>query len=167
MALSRIAPGADARGMESRVGSAGRQREAIPVGLDRHGLEVLSNDECLELLAASPVGRLGFSSGVLPVIFPVNIELHGWRAYFRVLEGEKLRAAHTGAVACIEVDEYDTFEHRGWSVLATGRLRPASGDDEVDAAPSVRPWARTEAGHLVSLDIELLSGRRIRRPVPN
>ncbi|HKY13642.1 MAG TPA: pyridoxamine 5'-phosphate oxidase family protein, partial [Microthrixaceae bacterium] len=60
---------------------------------------MLSDGECLELLAASPVGRLGFSSGVLPVIFPVNIELHGWRAYFRVVEGEKLRAADARSVA--------------------------------------------------------------------
>lgn len=131
--------------------------------LDRHGLEILSDDECLELLTRAPVGRLGFSSGALPVIFPVNIEVQGRRAYFRAADGVKLRAARNHAVACLQVDDYDALEHRGWSVLATGRLHCA--EDEA-ASVTVRPWASTIEGELVCLDIELVSGRGIGTHAP-
>lgn len=128
-------------------------------------LDVLGDDECLRLLGREPVGRLGFSSGALPVVLPVNFVLVDRTIVFASDPGLKLEAARHRTVACLEVDGYDRFAHGGWSVLATGRL-----DEIVDAARlaeartlPLSPWALTRPTHYVEMPVELLSGRRIRR----
>jgi hypothetical protein len=40
-----------------------------PTGVDGHGLGVLSDERCLQLLGSEPVGRVGFSAGSLPVVY--------------------------------------------------------------------------------------------------
>jgi nitroimidazol reductase NimA-like FMN-containing flavoprotein (pyridoxamine 5'-phosphate oxidase superfamily) len=129
-------------------------------GRDRHDLGVLDRATCLRLLEAEPVGRLGFSAGSLPVIHPVNYLLHGDTIVFRSEAGEKVRAAEQGAVACLEIDRYDTLEHTGWSVLATGRLALAS-DERIEALRGLplTPWALDGADRFVELSLELVSGR--------
>jgi nitroimidazol reductase NimA-like FMN-containing flavoprotein (pyridoxamine 5'-phosphate oxidase superfamily) len=128
--------------------------------------EVLAEDECLRLLAAEPVGRMGFSAGALPVVMPINIAVDGQRIVFASEPGLKLDAARAGDVACIEVDGFDRFAHTGWSVLATGRLREITdpADRERAARLPVVPWAIPTAEHFVELSIELLSGRRVGIP---
>jgi nitroimidazol reductase NimA-like FMN-containing flavoprotein (pyridoxamine 5'-phosphate oxidase superfamily) len=129
-------------------------------------LEILSEDECLRLLAREPVGRLAMTAGALPVVLPVNFTLVGKTIMFATASGLKLDAAHAGAVVCLEVDGIDRLSHGGWSVLATGRLNEITDPDrraEVQRLP-LSPWALTHASHYVELPIELLSGRRIRRP---
>src|SRR5687767_9942930 len=96
--------------------------------------EVLSDEECLRLLGREPVGRLGTTSGALPVVLPVNFALDGTRILFMTDPGLKLDAARNGDVACMEVDGYDRWSHRGWSVLATGRLREITDPDEIEIA---------------------------------
>ena len=44
-------------------------------GLEVAGLEVLSREECLSLMATVSVGRLGVSIDALPAILPVNFVL--------------------------------------------------------------------------------------------
>jgi nitroimidazol reductase NimA-like FMN-containing flavoprotein (pyridoxamine 5'-phosphate oxidase superfamily) len=125
--------------------------------------EVLPEDECLRLLAAEPVGRIGLSAGALPVVLPVNITVDDDRIVFVSEPGLKLDAARAGDVACIEVDGFDRWTHCGWSVLATGRLREITEPEAHDRAvhlPLV-PWAMPSAEHFVELKIELLSGRRV------
>lgn len=125
--------------------------------------EVLSDDECLRLLGLEPVGRMGLTSGALPVVLPVNFVLEGRRIVFVTDPGLKLDAARARDVACMEIDGYERWTHTGWSVLATGRLRELTDPDEVEAAQllPVRAWADLHARHWVELGIELLSGRRI------
>ena len=137
-------------------------RSPAATGRDGHGLGVLDEETCLRLLGEQHVGRLGFSAGSLPVIHPVNYVLSGRSILFGSEAGEKLRAAEQHAVACLQIDHHDAFEHSGWSVLATGRLRvlPAG---EVPVAPGAHgpaPWA-LRADHLVELSAEILSGRVI------
>ena len=130
-------------------------------GVDRHGLEVLDDAECRRLIGEEHVGRLGFSADALPVIFPVNYLSDGELIYFRSESGQKLKAAASGSVACLEIDQFDRFGHTGWSVLATGRL-DLLGDGDLDGHEMpVVPWALGSETHLIALSIELLSGRRI------
>jgi uncharacterized protein len=133
---------------------------------DRSLLDLLDEQECLRILAGEAIGRLGLSAGALPVVLPVNYVLDGRRVVFASEPGMKLDAARSGTVACLEVDGHDTLRHEGWSVLATGRLCELTGDDASAAASlPVSPWAIDGPGrHYVELGIELLSGRRIRRP---
>ena len=129
-------------------------------------VEVLSDDECLQLLGREPVGRLALTSGALPVVLPVNFTLQGRMIVFASAPGLKLDAAHSGTVVCLEVDGYDVLSHGGWSVLATGRLAEITDPAQLDEARRLplSPWAISEPQHYVQLAIELLSGRRIVRP---
>lgn len=45
--------------------------------IDRNGLEVLSRDECLRLLAGMRLGRVVVTEMALPAVFPVNYALTG------------------------------------------------------------------------------------------
>ena len=54
---------------------------------DHAGLEVLPSDTCLELLAAVPVGRIGFFAGGELVILPVNHLVDGQDVVFRTAAG--------------------------------------------------------------------------------
>lgn len=129
--------------------------------VDRHGLEVLDEAECRRLITEEHVGRLGFSADALPVIFPVNYLSDGERIFFRSETGQKLKAAASGAVACLEIDHFDRFGHTGWSVLATGRLELRRDDALGGREMPVVPWALGGETQLIALSIELLSGRRI------
>ena len=129
--------------------------------LDRNDLEVLDRDECLRLLATQAVGRVGLSSGALPVILPVNFHLDGDRILVRTGFGTKLAAAMRNAVVCFEVDQIDQTYHSGWSVLVTGTARELTGAEaEAALAKPVRPWSG-HGDHVVAIQIELVSGRRL------
>ncbi len=131
-----------------------------PVGKDDHGLGVLAEDTCLSLLGSEAVGRLGFSAGGLPVIYPVNFFLDERSVVFRSEPGQKLEAAAHNSVACLEVDHFDTMNHAGWSVLATGRLSIADADRaEALARLPLSPWALDEPSRFIELEVELISGR--------
>lgn len=134
-------------------------RSLHPVGRDPHDLGVLDEFTCLRLLGSSPIGRLGFSARGLPVIFPVNYFLDGRTIIFRSEAGEKTRAAAHRDVACLEIDQFDAFEHSGWSVLVTGRLGLVGPErEEALRRLPLTPWV-LGADHFVELPIDLMSGR--------
>ncbi len=146
-----------------------RRRQETPAslrtaGVDAHHLGVLDEETCWRLLGQASIGRLGFSAGGLPVIFPLNCFLDHRTVVFRSEDGAKVRAAEQHAVACLEIDEFDSFAHSGWSVLATGRLEIASPDRLAHlAALPLTPWAISGAATFVELAVELLSGRVVQR----
>lgn len=132
------------------------------VEIDRNGLEVLDTTECLRLLAGSSMGRIGISSGALPVILPVNYHLHGERILIRTGAGTKLDAATRNTVVAFEVDDFDTLYHSGWSVMVTGESHEVTGDElEALADVPLTRWAPHGDGHVVAISTELISGRRI------
>ena len=128
--------------------------------------EILDEDECLRLLEREPVGRIALTSAALPVVLPVNFVTVDRTIVFASDPGLKLHAARAGQIACLEVDGYEVVNHSGWSVLATGRLSEITDPARLAAAHQLplSPWALTDPEHYVELSIELLSGRRIRRP---
>jgi nitroimidazol reductase NimA-like FMN-containing flavoprotein (pyridoxamine 5'-phosphate oxidase superfamily) len=129
-------------------------------------LELLSEAECLRLLDREPVGRLALTSAALPVVHPINYVVSDGTIVFASGAGLKLDAARTGTVACLEIDGFDRWRHSGWSVLATGRLSEITEPSRLDEARHLplSPWALTTPEAYVQLSIELLSGRRVRRP---
>ena len=132
---------------------------------ESEGIEVLSEEACLDLLATTSIGRIGLSAGSLPVILPVNFVLDGGSIVVATGPGLKLRAAQAHDVACLEVDHHDPVSHLGWSVLVTGRLeeirRPAARE-AVERLP-LAPWRQISDVHFIRLSMDLLSGRRLRR----
>jgi uncharacterized protein len=133
------------------------------VEVDRNGLEVLSRDECLMLLAASSLGRVGCTSGALPVVLPVNFRLVGECIVFRTGAGTKLDAATRNAVVAFEVDAMDPMAHSGWSVLVIGLAREVTDEREKDAlgVAAVPHWAPEADGRVVAISTEIVSGRRL------
>src|SRR4051794_23790590 len=122
--------------------------------LDDDQMEVLSRAECLELLRTVPVGRLGLTSGALPVIVPVNFKVSDEDdvIVFRTGDGERLRAALDRAVVAFQADNYDEQTKTAWSVLIQGLaishpIDPGPGI----AFPEVETWAGIEPTHLVVL----------------
>src|SRR5687768_15838435 len=110
-----------------------------PVTLDAAGLEVLDRAECRRLLEAGGVGRVALS-GDPPVVRPVNFVLDGDRIVIRTGPGALWRAASPRTLTTFEVDGVRNADHRGWSVIASGRLSAVDPDDRVLRMP-LRAWA--------------------------
>jgi uncharacterized protein len=128
--------------------------------IDRNGLEVLNSDECLRLLATATIGRIGISSGALPVILPINYRVDGDRILFRTGAGTKLDAATRDAVVAFEVDHIDPLYHSGWSVVVTGIASDVQGASD-EAIWSTPRWAGGGDDRLVAISINEISGRRL------
>jgi nitroimidazol reductase NimA-like FMN-containing flavoprotein (pyridoxamine 5'-phosphate oxidase superfamily) len=129
---------------------------------DRNGLEILDSAECLRLLQGQPVGRIALTSEALPIVLPVNFMVHDDAILFRSGRGTKLEAATRNAVVAFEVDSYDPFGHTGWSVMVTGVARQLPEPARATLPHLPAHWAPiTEDDRLVSISIDLISGRRI------
>jgi hypothetical protein len=126
-------------------------------------VEILSVEECIELLSQVAVGRIAVTVDALPVIFLVNYAVVDGAVVFRTLEGAKLSTATTGAVVAFQVDSYESDGRSGWSVMvqevATEVIDP-TGLRRIEAA-SVDAWALDGAAdHVVRIELHRVSGRR-------
>lgn len=130
---------------------------------DRNGLVMLDRHECLRLLAGATLGRIGLTTGALPAVLPVNFWFDGERILIRTGPGTKLAAATQDAVVAFEVDEMDAFWHTGWSVLVTGIAHHITDPRELEKMHDlpIPRWAPRGGGHVVAIEPELISGRRI------
>ena len=128
----------------------------------RTGLEELSRQECLALLAHAPLGRLGVVVRGRPLVFPVNFTLDGEAVVFRTAEGTKLHAAHHGPVA-FECDGVETLYHTGWSVLVLGTADEVR--NPIDVARLERlpltPWCDADKPIWLRIRAESITGRRV------
>jgi nitroimidazol reductase NimA-like FMN-containing flavoprotein (pyridoxamine 5'-phosphate oxidase superfamily) len=133
------------------------------------GLEVLDRDECLRLLATTPVARIGITLGALPVILPVNIAVDEGvdglppSVVIRTGPGMKLDAARAGDVVALEADLIDPVSHAGWSVLVQGRTtvpRDQATMARLRALP-LSPWARPDAQDVIVVATDIVTGRRL------
>ena len=128
------------------------------------GLELLTDEQALQLLAGGEVGRVGITIGSLPAIFPVNYRLIDGAIVFRTAPGSKLSAATEGAVVAFEVDDYQLADRSGWSVLVVGRAEVV--DDELAvklAAVHLEPLVDGPRTAIVRIAPTFLSGRRLVR----
>jgi nitroimidazol reductase NimA-like FMN-containing flavoprotein (pyridoxamine 5'-phosphate oxidase superfamily) len=134
--------------------------------IDRNGLDVLSREECLDLLRRSRIGRVGLSVDALPAVLPVNFAVVGEDVVFRTNSGAKLDAALANNVVAFEADGIDPTYHTGWSVLVQGMAREIIEPEQVEKvrkAP-LRAWAGDGRDRFVRIPTQRLSGRRIRPP---
>lgn len=134
--------------------------------VERTGIEVLSFDECRELLASTQVGRIAFVSAGDIDVFPVNYAMVGHQITIRTAVGEKLEAALMEQPVSFEIDHFDTDAHTGWSVLAKGVAHPVEDEDrERLEASGLRPWAGTDQrDHWIQIRPHELTGRRVWPP---
>lgn len=140
------------------------------VEFDRNGLEVLDRHQCLQLLATVPVGRVGITSGAVPVVLPVNFALDGDEIVIRTVRGSKYDAAIHNTVVAFEADRFDPIDHTGWSVVITGASRELTSDDDRHRAERLplRRWAEVDPqrDRFVAIACDVITGRRVVHPVP-
>lgn len=135
---------------------------------DSGGLEILTEQECRELLGQVPLGRIVFTDRALPAIQPVNFLLSQGDVIIRTNPGSKLAAAARNAVVAFEVDEFDTDARGGWSVVVIGHARVVSENGALSRLRSLplHSWAPGERDHYIAITPELISGRRLPAPAP-
>ncbi len=132
---------------------------------DRSGMEILDHEECMELLATVPVGRVAMIDGGEIAVLPVNHVVHEGRVCFRSAPGAKLDAGIMQHVATFQADHYDERNGTGWSVLIKGRADLVTDADELEQlrASGVRPWSNpTFRTNWVAMQANSVTGRRIR-----
>lgn len=130
------------------------------------GVGVLTESECLDLLATAEVGRIGVTLDALPAIFPVNYRLVAGDLVFRTAPGTKLRAALNRTVVAFEVDHIDHARCAGWSILVVGVAEEIDSDEAADLDIDVTPWASGERSHTIRIHPEIVTGRRIAQDGP-
>jgi nitroimidazol reductase NimA-like FMN-containing flavoprotein (pyridoxamine 5'-phosphate oxidase superfamily) len=98
---------------------------------DRHGLEIMSTEECWGLLRRTPIGRVAFVHDGEPVVLPVAFGVIGHQIAFRSARGAKLGAARMNQPVAFEVDNWDATSLSGWSVLIEGSADTVYTDSEI------------------------------------
>ncbi|TNC19632.1 pyridoxamine 5'-phosphate oxidase family protein [Amycolatopsis alkalitolerans] len=131
--------------------------------LDQSGLEILSRDECLTLLATGRVGRIVFTAGGLPAVEPVKFVCERGALWFPAQTGTDLLGAAEDGVVAFEADEFDAGLSGGWWVTVLGRAVVAEGCDLPRRRPDLSWPEFAEDAQCVRLPIEVVSGRRVKR----
>jgi nitroimidazol reductase NimA-like FMN-containing flavoprotein (pyridoxamine 5'-phosphate oxidase superfamily) len=131
--------------------------------IDRNGLEVLSREDCLDLLGTAILGRVAVTTQALPTIVPVNFRFDGTEILIRTGRGTKLDAATHNTVVAFEADEIEPARRAGWSVVVTGVAREVTDPEELADAQNLglERWAPGPDHRLVAISTTVVSGRRI------
>ena len=144
-------------------GSASGFDELMAIIDGKTWMEHLSQRECWDLLANTPVGRIGVLIDSAPEIYPVNHVVDGQTIVFRTERGGKLRGLVRSPAVCFEVDGIDEATKTGWSVLVKGRGREVTAVDEVRRLLDLdlRYWSGGQKPHWIRIEPAEVTGRRI------
>lgn len=138
-------------------------------------MEVLSEAECLALLAANHVGRVAIIVDGQPAIYPVNFVVDEDSIVFRT--NWPILAHATLAPLAFQIDSVDVALQGGWSVMVQGighdiTYALDSASEHLQSV-SVSPWVPGPQPSLLRLVPRTITGHRFRRhptwrrPVPD
>ncbi|HKY13640.1 MAG TPA: pyridoxamine 5'-phosphate oxidase family protein [Microthrixaceae bacterium] len=133
---------------------------------DPNGLEVLTADECLDLLRRQSVGRIAIDTDALPVILPVNYIVLGDDIVIRTRRGTRLADATRHSIVAFEVDDFDADTEAGWSVMVQGVAREVLDPLELEEARAavLARWLDPDDSRHVSISMDVITGRRLPCP---
>jgi nitroimidazol reductase NimA-like FMN-containing flavoprotein (pyridoxamine 5'-phosphate oxidase superfamily) len=123
------------------------------------GTEIVSEQDCWEMLATESIGRIALIVDGQVEIFPVNYGLDGDGIIFRTNAGRKMAWVAAGAVA-FEVDSIDAKSRCGWSVVVHGTARDITKYDAPDRQLAAQPWTGSK-DFLVRISPRSVTGRRV------
>jgi len=123
------------------------------------GTEVISREDCLELLAEQRVGRIGVVVDGQVEIFPVNYAFDGECIVFRTNSGRKLTGVRTGE-ATFEADELEGSARAGWSVVVHGHTERMPTEPQPGVDLTSEPWTGPK-DFTVRLTPRAITGRRV------
>ncbi|HUY73764.1 MAG TPA: pyridoxamine 5'-phosphate oxidase family protein [Candidatus Dormibacteraeota bacterium] len=129
-------------------------------------MEVLTEEQCVQLLELHDLGRVALQVGDQPEVFPVSYATDGEIVVFRTARGTRLDQATECRIA-FEVDDWDPHTGVGWSVMLKGVAEEVKhGSDPFTAAlrsRPVKPLAPGERDLLLAIYPAEISGRRFRK----
>lgn len=125
-------------------------------------MEVLTDEQCWELLGANQIGRLATVVGGGVDIFPVNYIVHEGRILFKTAEGTKLAGVMAHHDVAFEIDGYNAETNEAWSVVLSGLAQVITHDEELDELEKLPlfPWNLEPKNRFVAIEATGLSGRR-------
>jgi nitroimidazol reductase NimA-like FMN-containing flavoprotein (pyridoxamine 5'-phosphate oxidase superfamily) len=134
-------------------------------------VEPLDEAECLQLISAGGIGRIGYTGRYGPTVLPVNFVLYEQAVVFRTGQdsplGEDLRTGIADAdyLVAFEVDEISPATREGWSVLIQGSAHHVDSDQERAQVmrSGVEAWPGGEKDLFIRILPTRITGRRIRR----
>lgn len=125
----------------------------------------ISSDECWALVAGHrpALGRVAFTDAGRVVVYPMNYAVTDRTVYLRTDPSSRLTTVVQNRDVAFEVDQVDDAWERGWSVLMQGTLADVDDDAELERHRELqlRTWAPGDRLHLLRVDVDHVSGRRI------
>jgi len=131
----------------------------------RTWLERLSSGDCWNLLAETPVGRVGVLNDSAPEIYPVNHVVDQATIVFRTDPGSKLHGLLRSPAVCYQIDGIDPDTSTGWSVLVKGTATELTHPDDLRrvAELPLEYWSIGRKQHWIRITPTEVTGRRIGR----
>lgn len=123
------------------------------------GTEIVSEQDCWEMLTSQSIGRVALCANGQIEIFPVNYGLEGDGIVFRTNAGRKMLGVGVGEVA-FEVDSVDPRAQSGWSVVVHGTARDISRYDTPPRQLAAQAWTGSK-DFLVRISPRTVTGRRV------
>jgi nitroimidazol reductase NimA-like FMN-containing flavoprotein (pyridoxamine 5'-phosphate oxidase superfamily) len=129
------------------------------------GLEILSREECLGLLASVRIGRIVFTDRALPAVQPVVFAVHAGGIVLRLPEGSTALAA-TDAIVAFEADNVAHDLREGWTVTVIGHAEDVRDPERLNQFAALRlpTLSRGAADRYLLIAVEVVSGTRIPMP---
>jgi uncharacterized protein len=130
---------------------------------DGPALKQMTRDECLQLMASAPVGRIIYTRQALPAVELVNFAIYNGDIVIRTDYSGKLAAATRGAVVAFEADKLDPERHVGWSVTVIGQSQEVTDPDEIGRLEQIdlNSWVPGDRQHFIRISPGILNGRRL------
>jgi hypothetical protein len=119
----------------------------------------LSTDECWQLAASRPVGRLAWSGPHGPTVIPVNFAVDGQNVLVRTKAYSEAARECDDTMVAFEVDSFDQDSRAGWSVLLRGRAHFEYQSPTTDSDPDV--WVTGPRSLRLRIEVSEVTGRRI------
>jgi hypothetical protein len=121
----------------------------------------LREDECWELLATRPVGRIAFDDVDGIAVLPVNHEVREKTIVFRTSPHSTIARRVNGEPVTFQVDDIEEFHQSGWSVMFRGRADIADIDLHGGAVDGPLPWPEGLRPVVVRIEPHRVTGRRL------
>lgn len=125
-------------------------------------MEVLTEEQCWELLSGVEVGRLAVAAAGDIDIYPINFVLDGQNIVFRTAEGTKLVEVVISGKVAFEADGYEPERGRAWSVVVKGEAVNLERFADIYHAQDLPlfPWNASPKERYVMIRPHRVTGRR-------
>jgi len=124
----------------------------------------ISPTRCRELLSTQSVGRVAWQGSDGLQILPVTYVYYDGSIVFRTAPNSPLSELSGSTDVVFEIDEIDQRNHRGWSVVASGRAEAVDEPQEVTrllTEAGVVPWAPGDRNMLIQITPQKVTGRTV------